>query len=288
MSKVLVRLSVSGLIIFSMASSGVVAQQPAAIEEIGGSSNASSGVRTLTQKASSSGVTSTVRSSVVSASSLDGRVKRLERMVDNKALVAMLRRLNEVQQENEALRSEVEELAYLIDGLKSRQRDIYNDIDRRMQQLEGRTSLSEIKKPVSDSRLSSTEDREADARKAYEQAFAVLRKKQYDDAILQFKALVTHFPQSSYADNALYWQGEANRVTRRFSQAVNEFEALIKAYPKSAKVADAYFKLGISHYQLGHVKEAKQAFKTVQQKYPSSSSARLAEEQLKRLAKEGL
>ncbi len=285
MSKVLVRLSVSGLIIFSM-TSGVVAQQPAAIEEIGGSSNASSGARTLTQKASSSTDTATVRSRAASASSLEGRIKRLERMVDNKALVAMLRRLNEVQQENEALRSEMEELAYLIDGLKNRQRDIYNDIDRRMQQLGGRTPLSEIKKPVNGGELSSAEDREAGARKAYEQAFAVLRKKQYDDAILQFKALVTDFPQSSYADNALYWQGEANRVTRRFAQAVSEFEALIKAYPKSAKVADAYFKLGISHYQLGQVSEAKQAFKAVQQKYPSSSSARLAEEQLKRLEKE--
>lgn len=248
MSKILARFSVSGLIVFSMAG-GVVAQQPAAIEEIGGSSSTSSGARTLTQKASSSTVTTTVRSSGVSASSLESRVKRLERMADNKALVAMLRRLNEVQQENEALRSEIEELAYLIDGLKNRQRDIYNDIDRRMQQLESRTSS--VTKPASGGSSLVTANGETDARKAYEQAFAVLRKKQYDDAILQFKALVTHYPQSSYADNALYWQGEANRVTRRFSQAVNEFKALIKAYPKSAKVADAYFKLGISHYQLG-------------------------------------
>ncbi|VAW83256.1 hypothetical protein MNBD_GAMMA16-390 [hydrothermal vent metagenome] len=283
MNKVLTRLSVLGFIFFSMVGGGAVAQQPAAIEEIGGSSNTSSGARTLTQKASSS-VTTTARSS---ASSLENRVKRLERMVDNKALVAMLRRLNEVQQENETLRSELEELTYLIDGLKSRQRDIYNDIDRRMQQLEdGRTSPV-AKPPNGGDSSDTTKSREADARRAYEQAFSVLRKKQYDDAILQFKNLVAQFPQSSYADNALYWQGEANRVTRRFAQAVNEFEALIKAYPKSAKVADAYFKLGVSHYQLGHFKEAKKAFKVVQTKYPSSSSARLAEEQLKKLVKEG-
>jgi len=286
MSKVLIRLSVLGFMFFSIVGSGVVAQQPAAIEDIGDLSNTSSGARTLTQKASSSSVTTTARSSAVSASSLESRVKRLERMVDNKALVAMLRRLNEVQQENEALRSEIEELSHFIDGLKKRQRDIYNDIDRRMQQLEGRT-LPVAKPSNGGGSSATTESKEADARRVYEQAVAVLRKKQYDDAILQFKDLVTRFPQSSYADNAVYWQGEANRVTRRFSQAVNEFEALIKTYPKSAKVADAYFKLGISHYQLGHFKEAKQAFKSVQTKYPSSSSARLAEEHLKRLVKEG-
>ncbi len=280
----LVRFSVLVLIAFSMAGSAM-AQQPAAIEEIGGASNAQSS-RTLTQKAAPV-VNATAQLRSVPAGSLEDRVKRLERMVDNRALVGMLRRLNEVQQENETLRSEVEELNHLISGLKSRQRDIYNDIDRRMQQLENDSSPMAKSSATVGASSPTSESGEAEARKAYEQAFAILRKKQYDDAITQFKTLVTRYPQSSFADNALYWQGEANRVTRRFSQAVDDFNTLIKMYPKSAKLADAYYKLGISHYQLSHFSEAKQAFKTVRKKYPNSSSARLSKAQLKKLEKEG-
>jgi len=290
MCKVLTRLGVF-LLGLTMAG-GAVAQQAATIEEIGGSSNQSKQqMRTLTQKGTPASTTSTRTSTTTSirpqtahtrtGGGLEDRVTRLERKVDNKALVNMMRRLNEVQQENEALRSEIEELMHLISGLKSRQRDIYNDIDRRMQQLEGRPSAG-----TSQAQPAAGAGDAADVRKAYEQAFAVLRKKQYDEAIKQFQDLVSRYPQSSYAGNAIYWLGEANRVTRRYAQAVSEFNTLINTYPKSAKVASGYLKLGISQYQLGNYKEAKKAFQTVEKKYPNTSSARLAKEELKKLAKE--
>ncbi len=73
-----------------------------------------------------------------SATSLEARVERLERQLDNRGLVDILLKLETLQNEVQKLRGENEVLAHKLDDMKKRQRDLYLDLDRRLVQLERR------------------------------------------------------------------------------------------------------------------------------------------------------
>lgn len=64
---------------------------------------------------------------------LDARMQRIERVVDNQALLNMAQRIEALQREVQELRGENEQLVHEINTLKSRQREQYLDIDRRLQ-----------------------------------------------------------------------------------------------------------------------------------------------------------
>jgi len=240
---------------------------------------------------------------------LQERVQRLERVVGNQALVDMLRRLEELQLEVQTLRAQVEELGHGLEGMQSRQRDIYLDVDRRIQQIENRGSAAGSSPPDGNlspgpaaagsaptgefsmgTGLAATAPPAADAaaaRAAYEQAFGALREGRYEQAISGFESFVANYPQSEYAGNAQYWLGEANYVTRRFERAIQEFNKLITNYSNSAKVPDAHLKIGFTYYEMGKWAEARRALTEVQKRYSNSAAARLAAERLSRMNQEG-
>jgi len=67
---------------------------------------------------------------------LEQRLVRLERMVDNRALLEMLSRIEDLQTEVQMMRGELEVQRHEFEGIKQRQRELYLDIDRRMLPLE--------------------------------------------------------------------------------------------------------------------------------------------------------
>ena len=71
-----------------------------------------------------------------SGSSLEERVTKLERVLDGQALADLLTRIQRLQQDVQKLRGDLEVQDNDINGIKQRQRDLYLDIDRRLQQLE--------------------------------------------------------------------------------------------------------------------------------------------------------
>ena len=248
--------------------------------------------------------------------SIEQRLARVERLLNNKALVEMLRRIEELQLEVQALRGQVDELGFAMEGMKNRQKDLYLDVDRRIQRLEqaglgggvrdsaggpgdgeslpggvpgvqappafGAEAASAA--PVPGNAALGAGDT---AQQAYERAFNTLRSGQYDQAIQQFQSYVAQFPTSDYADNAQYWLGEANYVTRRFQQAAAEFGKVLDNFPNSSKVPDASLKLGFSYYELGEYDKAREVLQKLTRQYPNTAASRLALERLQRMDREG-
>ena len=68
--------------------------------------------------------------------STDARIERLERVLQSQGLLDMLRQLQQLQQEISQLRGEIETQNYNLEQLTRRQRDLYTDVDQRMQRLE--------------------------------------------------------------------------------------------------------------------------------------------------------
>jgi tol-pal system protein YbgF len=79
---------------------------------------------------------------------LEQRIVRLERMVDNRALLEMLTRIEDMQSDVQMMRGELEMQRHEFEGIKQRQRDLYLDIDRRMLQLEKSASSAPAPQPA--------------------------------------------------------------------------------------------------------------------------------------------
>ena len=67
---------------------------------------------------------------------MEKRLANIERLLQSNGLLEMLQQIELLQQEIAKLRGEIEMNNHVIDQMKNRQRDLYTDIDRRLQSLE--------------------------------------------------------------------------------------------------------------------------------------------------------
>ncbi len=235
---------------------------------------------------------------------LEERVARLERLMQSQGLVEMLTQLEQLQQEVQRLRGDVEVQGHNLEQLKQRQRDLYSDIDSRLQALEagsassvttappispGTTPAATVSSPTASApTVASTPPVNPDeARQAYEQALNILRQGRYTEAATAYQKFLGDYPGSDYADNAQYWLAETYYVTRQFDTALVEFNKVLEKYPGSSKLADARLKLGFIHYEKQDWGNARSMLETVRSQYPNSTAAKLASERLERMTKEG-
>ncbi len=220
------------------------------------------------------------------AQSLDERVARLERQLDNQTLVDMYTRLDALTQQVQELRGTLEEQTHNTQGVEQRQREIYLDFDRRLRQLEtqlaGMQSSAPLLAPPPEETAASPAATGGD-QAAYQQAVDTLRAGRNQESVALLQDFLARHPESPYASNAQYWLGEANYVMKRYPEAVAEFEKVLKLYPDSNKVSDAMLKLGYSQYELGQTDQATATLKAIVEQYPKSTAAQLAQNRLQRM-----
>ncbi len=224
------------------------------------------------------------------------RVQRLERLLESQNLVDMVQQLQTLQQDVQQLRGMLEEKGYELESMKQRQRDLYVDADRRLNNLE--RALSDLTRtPAS---MAPTEDLgelppvpasatgggASSEQATYQNAFAALKQGDYEPAISGFKTVLAQNPTGRFADNAQYWLGECYYVTRRFDEAVAEFRKVV-ANPESQKRSDAMLKLGFAYYEQKNFAESRKILDQVVAEFPGTSVARLAEKRLQELRTSG-
>jgi tol-pal system protein YbgF len=247
----------------------------------------------------------------VAAESTAERLDRLERQLDSRSLIDMLTRLDQLQRDLQELRGELELQAHRQEDMTRRQRELYLDIDRRLQQLESGQVAAPTAMPAMEAGQAAAEpvimqpaaeaaeatappvDAGAPAtsypgeQAAYEQALGILREGRYTDAAAAFNRQLASFPGGEYADNSTYWLGETYYVTRDFDRALSTFSRLVNEFPQSPKLPDARLKIGYIHFENGSWKEARQTLSGVVSSYPGTTAARLANDRLQRMQKEG-
>jgi tol-pal system protein YbgF len=117
----------------------------------------------------------------------------------------------------------------------------------------------------------------------YAQAFDALKAGSYSLAITGFKDFLTTYPNSSLAENAQYWLGEAYYVNHDYESAGGAFRTVLKKWPDSRKAPDALLKLGYAQYAQKQYPAAKATLTDVTKKYPGTDAAKLAADRLKRI-----
>lgn len=120
-------------------------------------------------------------------------------------------------------------------------------------------------------------------RRDYEIAWRALEKKDYRVAISRFKEFLQKHPKSTLAKNAQYWIGESHYALREFDQAILEFDAVRSRYPQADKVPAALLKQGFAFAELGEKVNARLILQEVVEKYAQSPEAVQAKQKLRSL-----
>jgi tol-pal system protein YbgF len=115
----------------------------------------------------------------------------------------------------------------------------------------------------------------------YAHAYELLRLGDNDHAIAEFQSLISSYPNGEYADNALYWTGEALLKKGDKQGAMRSFDRVVYAYPRSGKVPDALLKLGMTQASLGNSSKAKAYYDYLTETYPGTPAASLAYEKIR-------
>jgi len=120
----------------------------------------------------------------------------------------------------------------------------------------------------------------------YKFGFDLLEQKRHAEAVSQFERFLEQYPNHDYADNALYWMGEAYYDTQNFRKAFDCFEKVITLYPSGNKVPDAMLKSGLCLANVGDNDGAREVMGQLVAHYPATRAAELAQEKLAGLRQE--
>lgn len=236
------------------------------------------------------------------AEPLQPRIERLERIIQGQGLMNLITRVDQLQNEVKRLNGENESLNHELEQMRKRQREMYIDLDERLQQAqtsapmqpaESDNPANAVEPPLNDS-ADVTESSESETNDsapasvengeaAYQSALQTLRSGQYEEAVTALQAFPEQYPDSIYLPNAYYWQGEAKYVLREFTAAAALFQIVIDQYPSSTKVSDALLKRGFSEDETGDTQRAIATLNQVIEQYPDSSAAKLAKVRLDRI-----
>ncbi len=248
------------LIAMSLVSIGVSAN-PAPVTEIGRSSRVP--------------VTTTTATGTV-----EQRLAALERVVEARAeaQIRMQQQLQLLLDEVSELRGVTETHSYQLDEILQRQRDIYQEIERRVSSVQQQPAATNV---VPDSTPSVSVSTNVSENDAYEKAVnMVLKDRRYDAAIPEFESFLRSYPNSVYAPNAHYWLGQLLFNNNDLAKAKTQFERVVSNFPDSNKVSDALLKLGQIAERENNKALALRYFNRVVAEHASSTSARLARERI--------
>ena len=255
--------------------------------------------------------------SVQAATPIEQRVQRLERILDNRVLIDLLQRIEGLQREMRELRGEIELQRNEIAGMEQRNRDLYIDTDRRLQDIENRASAAADQaqdlvvgaagsatrpdataassragvtvaaapqvapqQPEASALIDNTASVDPAEKALFDGAYFDLVNGRYSAATTGFEKLMAEYPDSEYSPGALYWMGEAQYAQRQFASAREHFDQLLVLYPTDKKAPDARLKVGFVEQELGDVEAAKATLEGVVSRHPRTTAALLAQRRL--------
>lgn len=223
---------------------------------------------------------------------LEARLIRLERVVQNESLIELASSIQQLESQVQTLRGEIETLRFESENAAGRQRELYLDVDRRLQTLESQGRGAAVGGAPQGAFSAGGGGAPAGGavaaqgggdQQAYQAAFELIQARRYQEANRAFNQFLVTYASSPLGDNAQYWLAETHYVQRDFAGALPEFQKVIDGYPRSAKIPDALLKIGYCNAELNNVGAARTALERVMREFPDTTAARLAEQRLGRL-----
>lgn len=211
----------------------------------------------------------------------------------SQTLIEQNRLAEQMAREVAELRGQIEVLTNSIQDLEKRQKDLYLDLDNRLQAIEAGRGKKVAAPVVSDAAKSAdkTADTKAEAKpaddpsailKSYEAALALFKAGKFKEAAGAFDKFVKTYPDSEQAPAAQYWLGNSYEMLGDCKQVITSQQKLLAKWPKNSRAPDAMAKIGQCQADLGQKAESQKTFKDLVSKYPDSKAASAAKQQVKK------
>lgn len=123
---------------------------------------------------------------------------------------------------------------------------------------------------------------DANAKAAYESAYAKVQQNDLKGAQTAFKNYLDTYPDNALTPNAWYWLGQVQYSQASYEQARLSFLNVAR-YSDSQKRPDSLYKLGMISKFLGDTDKAVRYYQLVIQSYPNDAAATLASRELQRI-----
>jgi tol-pal system protein YbgF len=117
---------------------------------------------------------------------------------------------------------------------------------------------------------------DAAARERYRLALRSVREGHFDAAGDALTAFLDTYPAHALSAGATYWLGEVRYAQRRYGEALREFKAVLTVFPDSDKRAGSLLKAGLCQKRLGDEGAARRYFEQLREQFPNSDAARVA------------
>lgn len=204
--------------------------------------------------------------------------KRLAEMAAVQEEVQQLRRgLLELNNQLETLRADLarqrgndEQLARDVAELQRRQQDIAQGVDERMRKFEPSTVSLDGKEFLAD----------ADEKRQYDEAFALIRAGDFAGAVRAFGAFAKRFPASGYLDAVRFWVGNAHYGQRDYKEAIASFRSFIAGAPTHPRVPEALLAVANCQAEMKDKAAARTTLRELLKKFPQSEAAQAGKERL--------
>ncbi len=223
---------------------------------------------------------------------IDNEIEQIARRIDTKAddkklnaLFTDLEKLrNQLRGEVAELRGQVEIISnelnaaqQKVDKLNNdlanaqrREKDLYADLNQRLSKLEPRNQIID----GVEVEVTQTEQRQ------FDEAAALLKKKDFSRASQAFMAFLQRFPGSGYAAQAYYLLGSSYFAESDCKNAIPALQTVVNRYPLTQRAPDAMLNLAICQDDLSDKSAARDTMEALIKKYPESSAAKTARSKL--------
>lgn len=215
----------------------------------------------------------------ISGQNIAERLDRLERAINNKTLLEIFDSMQALKLEVSQLRGEIEVQDHTIKQLKRKQRELYSDLEQRLQTIQANQSnvltpakansnkelASKIETPAKPTQMpndTKVDDRSANSAKPAANQTTVATNepvaKQQADPVLAKSSYQTAFKLLQQA---------------KYDQAAKSFKEFLVDYPNSAFADNAQYWLSESHYIMQQYDLAIHAYQSLLNTYPDSKKA---------------
>jgi len=226
---------------------------------------------------------------------IDNQIEQLARRIDTKAddkkvntLFTDLEKLrSELRAEVAELRGQVEimnnELAksqQKIDKLSNdlandarRTKDLHKNLDERLSKLEPRRqAIDGVEHEVTQTE-----------QKIFDEAAALLKRKDFTGAAQAFTIFLQRFPGSGYSAQAYYLLGSSYLSAEDCKNAIPALQTVVNRYGMTQRAPDAMLNLAICHDDLDDPNAARSTLEALIKRYPESTAAKNARSKLNAL-----
>ncbi len=187
-----------------------------------------------------------------------------------KSLLDLNAQIDSLRNDNAKLRGQNEQLTRDVADLQRMAKDMQQGINSRIGKLEPQKVSLDGREFMAD----------PEEKRQYDEAMGVFRRGDFTAAANALQSFQHRYPTSGYNESVLFWLGNANFGKREYKDAIDQFRTLVSNYPDGAHAAEALLAIANCQIELKQTKAARRTIDELVKYYPKSEAAQAGRERM--------